>query len=208
VRDTATGIDKLTLQGHLAKDGERLHRYIAAKVPSDLRSVISADDILQEVCIAAFRGASSFRADGPGALTRWMTTLANRKLLDALKSARALKRRGQYRDLRIAERRESSMIDLFARIAPHRRTPSSEAATKEAVQAVRTALAGLPDDRRQAVWMRHIEGRSVADVARAMRRTVPAVHSLLFRARMQLGERLGRASKYFTDARSSETNEK
>ena len=196
-------IDKVALQEFLMNDAERLHRYVTAKIPPDLASVTSADDILQEVWIAAFRVLSNFRMDGPDALARWITTLTNRTLVDTLKTARGLKRCGRQPDVRMADRRESSMTELFHRIAPSRPTPSSETSTKESVQAVRTALAGLPDDRRRAIYMRHIEGRSVAEISRTMQRSMPAVNSLLFRARRDLCDRLGRASKYFSDVPSS-----
>ena len=197
-------VDKVGLQEFLMNDAERLRRYIASKIPHDLRMVATPDDILQEVWIAAFRKIAHFRADDLNALSRWLTTLANQRLVDTFKAARRLKRRGPSPDVRIAGNRESSLVDLLDRIAPSKRTPSSEASSKETVQAVRLALADLPDDRRRAIYLRHIEGRSVVEISRKMHKTVPAVHSLLFRARKQLCECLGRASRYFSDVPSSE----
>lgn len=192
-------LDGLALQEFLIRDAGRLRRYVASKIPLELSSVASPDDVLQDVWITAFRGMRSFRADGPDSLARWVTTLTNRRLVDTIRAARALKRRGQCPDVRMADRQETSMLDLFDRVAPSKRTPSSEVSAKEVMHAVRVALAALPADRRRALWMTHIEGRSVEETARAMHKTVPAVRGLLFRGRKQLGERLGEAGRFFSD---------
>jgi RNA polymerase sigma factor (sigma-70 family) len=192
-------IDETALQEFLIRDAGRLRRYVASKIPPDLRSVTSPDDIAQEVWIAAFRSASEFRANEPDALVRWVTTLANRRLVDTFKTARRLKRRGPIPDVKLADRRATSFVDLLDRVGSSNRTPSREASAREVAQVVRVALAGLPDNHRSILWMRHIEGRSVAEIAQHTRRTVPAVHSLLFRARKDLSDRLGRASRFFSD---------
>ncbi len=196
-------VDEVALQAFLTADSERLRRYITSRIPPDLRAVASPDDLLQEVWISAFRGLSEFRADGPDALARWSTTLANRRLIDTFKAARALKRRGARRAVRLEYDRESSMVTLFDRVAPCLQTPSSEVSAKEAARAIRIALASLPDDHRRVIWMRHIEGHSIAEIAEVLHRTEAAVGSLLFRARKQLGTRLGRASKFFSDVSSA-----
>jgi RNA polymerase sigma-70 factor (ECF subfamily) len=192
-------IEETTLQEFLIRDAGRLRRYVASKIPADLRSVTSPDDITQEVWIAAFRGVSEFRADEPDALVRWVTTLANRRLVDTFKTARRLKRRGPIADVKMGDRPATSFVGLFDRVGSSNRTPSGEASAKEVAQVVRIALAGLSDSYRSILWMRHIEGRSVAEIAQRTRRTLPAVHSLLFRARKELSDRLGRASRFFSD---------
>ena len=199
----ANTLDKATLQEYLLKDAPRLGRYIASKIPRDLGDLTSPDDIMQEVWITAFRGLSSFRADRPDALARWITTIANRRLIDAFRATRALKRRGRILDVKIADHRRSSMIELFDCVSLYTHTPSSEISQKETVGAVQLALASLPEDRRRAIWMRHLDGYSVAEIARKMQKTVPAVHSLLFRARKELAEHLGRASRFFSGGPSS-----
>ena len=200
-----TNISEPALQEYLLQDAKRLRGYISAKIPCDLASVLAADDVMQEVWLTAFRGRATFRADRPDALARWITTLTNRRLVDAFRAARALKRRGQAPFGRAADNCASSMIDLFDQLSSKPHTPSSEASRNEAVQAVRLAMAGLPEERRMAVWMRHIDGCSVADIAKKLEKTIPAVHGLLFRARRQLSDQLGRASRFFSDGSSDGT---
>ncbi|MFH1417610.1 MAG: RNA polymerase sigma factor [Planctomycetota bacterium] len=181
----------------------RLRNYLAMRIPSELRRLISAEDVLQEVWIAAFQGLSGFRADGEDALDRWLTCLAQRKMVNAINTATRVKRGGRLRIVHEADR-ASSLADLFARVVSPGRTPSSEAAATEAVDAMQIAIASLPDARREAIWMRFIEGRSPDAIAQAMGRTKSAVNGLLFHGLRQLQAQLGNAGKYLSDAASSD----
>ena len=188
------------LQELLLTRANRLHRQAARKIPPRFKSVISAEDILQEVSIAAFRGLPSFRADRPDAFDRWMTTLVERKVVDACRAARTLKRGGGRPTVKNRRSRASSLADLFDRVASSGRTPSREVSAKEAVHAVQIALGSLPGDRRRAIWMRHIEGLSRAEIAKAMHKTDAAVNSLLFNGLRQMRRRLGQATAFFSNA--------
>ena len=161
---------------------------------------MSADDILQETWIAAFRHVGSFRANRPDAFDRWITVIAERKLIDACKGARRLKRGSTQRAAQPKPHQTTSWMDLFSYVASQERTPSRVMSAKEAQCAVQVALSSLPEDRRRAVWMRHIEGRSVAETAEAMKKTPAAVTSLVFNGLRQLGRQLGQAAKFFSDA--------
>ena len=196
----AREIDNAKLEELLLAGADRLRRHVAGKIPSDLRQVISPEDVLQEVWIAAFRGMGSFRADRPDAFDRWMTLLVGRKLIDACRAARALRRGGNHRVMRVNPDRATSLEGLFRRAVPTCRTPSREVAAAEAIHAVQMGLATLPENRRRAIRMHHLEGRSLAETAEAMDKTLPAVRSLIFNGLRQLGRQLGRAAKFFTDA--------
>ncbi len=198
-------IDEDTLQAHLATHAERLRRYVTARIPRDGGGTpIAADDILQEVWIAAFRGVSSFRAAGPEALDRWLMTIANRKLLDELKCMARAKRGGHVRVFHGAQGRRTSYAGLFAGIGVSQRTPSRDASDREATLAIQIALGRLSQNRRRAVWMRYIEGRLPQEIAHEMHRSVSAVNSLLFHGLRELRERLGDPNRFFSDVPSSE----
>ena len=53
------------------------------------------------------------------------------------------------------------------------------------------AIASLPDTQRMAVVLRRYEQLSYEEIAKLLKLTVPAVKSLLFRARTTLRELLG-----------------
>jgi RNA polymerase sigma-70 factor (ECF subfamily) len=67
-----------------------------------------------------------------------------------------------------------------------RLTPSSQAIEREQAQALQQALQRLPEDYRQALVMRYLEGRSFEEISQALQRTPAAVRKLWLRALKQL----------------------
>ena len=58
--------------------------------------------------------------------------------------------------------------------------------------AIETAIAQLPETQRMAVVLRRYDELSYEQIAEVLNQSVPAVKSLLFRARTELRVRLGR----------------
>ena len=129
-----------TLHKELLPRVPRLRRYVQRKIPSRLRATVSADDILQETWVAAYRTVSTFTPVGPNAIERWLTTIANSKLVDAIRCAQRLKREGKRRHVHDTQQRLSSFTGLFARIQAPQKTPSSEYRAIERAHAVSIAL--------------------------------------------------------------------
>ncbi|GAG06746.1 unnamed protein product, partial [marine sediment metagenome] len=183
---------------------ELLRTYVQKKVPRRFRHVISADDVLQEVWIAAQRTVSAFEPRGSNAIDRWLQTIAKSKLIDALRTAQRLKRGGDRCLVRDAKARLTSLSSLFARLQTSQRTPSKEFQTSEAAHTLRILLNMLNAASRTAIELRYVNDLSHAEIAREMGRSEAAVNSLLYRGRRDLRELLGSASRYFSDTRSSE----
>jgi RNA polymerase sigma-70 factor (ECF subfamily) len=62
-------------------------------------------------------------------------------------------------------------------------TPETVLAAREIAEAVNAAMEALPDDLRQAVTLREIEGVSYEEIATAMECPIGTVRSRIFRAR-------------------------
>ena len=62
-------------------------------------------------------------------------------------------------------------------------TPETVLAAKELAAAVNVAMEALPEDLRQAVTLREIEGLSYEDIAEVMGCPIGTVRSRIFRAR-------------------------
>lgn len=185
----------------------QLRRYVHRQIPSRLRAMVSADDILQEVWIGAYRTVPSFTPDVPDAVERWLATIAKSKVVDAIRTARRLKRGGDRRQIRNIAQRLTSFTELFARIRSPQKTPSSEYSAIEIEHAVSISLNRLREDRRRAVHMRYIEERSHKEIAEEMGKTEAAVNSLLYNGLRDMRSFLGDANKYFSDGGSSEAGE-
>ena len=154
---------------------EPLHAYVSRRIPADLRSWLGVEDVLQEVWSSAFRAWAHVRLTGPNCVERWLMTITKRKLVDALRMARRLKRGGAAVTLRSTFSRASTHMDLFCRVTSAERTPSSTEAAAEAVTAIQVALRSLSPSHRRAVTLTQIEGRSDAAAAELMGISIPAL---------------------------------
>jgi RNA polymerase sigma-70 factor (ECF subfamily) len=179
---------------------DRLRGLVAGKIPARFQSILSADDILQEVAMAAERTLGSLvDRDNERAIDRWLTHIAMSKTVDALRSVRALKRGG---GIFIGEGRFMSFSNIFANAPSAQKPPSSDVRSAEAAQAVTKALEQLSPDRKQVVELRFIAGLSHADIAARMGKTEAAINSLLFHALRQLRMILGGPELYLSGTAS------
>lgn len=189
--------DEVALTMLLTESRSRLCARLFRKIPTDLRGALDPDDIAQEAHVEVFRHIREFEARTPDAFDRWVSTIAVRKLRDAIKARRADRRGGG----RVAVgampgNLEDSMVALLDLIAGPDQTPSRSAARHEIVAAVQTAIDALPEDYRQAVWFVYLEGNPFAVAAQRMGRTERAVHNLCYKAKDRLREILGSDQRF------------
>ena len=69
---------------------------------------------------------------------------------------------------------EQSSARLEALLAADQTSPSGRFERQERLRRLADALAALPDDQRQAVELKHLQGLTLVEVARRMGRTVTA----------------------------------
>ena len=184
--------DQVALTVLLTESRGPLCARLLHKIPSDLRGALDPDDIAQEAHVEVFRHIREFEARTPDAFDRWVTTIAVRKLRDAIKARRADRRGGgRVAVSGVTGNLEDSMVALLDLVAGPDHTPSRSAARHEIVAAVQTALDELPEDYRKAVWFVYLEGNPFAVAAERMGRTEGAVHNLCYKAKDRLREILG-----------------
>jgi RNA polymerase sigma factor (sigma-70 family) len=124
----------------------------------------AAEDVVQDVLIRAYR---ALRADSrPMALRSWLYRIAHNRCLDELRG-------------------ERPTSELFEGVAVSE-APSVEFGRRERLRELVVDIQGLPPQQRSALVIRELDGLSYAELAEALDTTVPAVKSLLVRARMNL----------------------
>jgi len=128
----------------------------------DVRDPDEAEDITQTAFLDAFRALR--RGDEPERPQAWLLTIAQN----------AARRRYRTR----AGRPPEVELDAEFLAAPDRDGPSADD--------IRVALERLRPAQREALVLREIGGRSYVEIATAMDMSVPAVETLLFRARRAL----------------------
>lgn len=127
-----------------------------------------AEDVVQDALTRAYM---ALRADDrPMALRAWLYRVAHNRCLDVL-------RRGGRGQVVLTEE-----IDLGADLA----TLPELVAGRERLRQVVADIQDLPEQQRSALIIRELEGLSYEELATALDTTVPAIKSLLVRARMNL----------------------
>ena len=94
-------------------------------------------------------------------------------------------------EIRNRKHRPNVSLDDNPLLDPGQDDPTAiETSKQELVQAVRKALDALPENQRMAVVLNKWEDQSYDQIAEAMNLSVPAVKSLLFRARQAMKDSL------------------
>jgi len=151
----------------------------------------TAEDLAQEVFLRVFRARSTYQPTAK--FTTWVHTIANNVARDL--RDRAYRRR--ERGVPVSASASASQIGLdHLAVAASGLLPGRVADRGELQAVVQNAIGGLPERQRMALLLAKFEHCSLEDVAAAMDLTVPAVKSLLFRARDQLRTAL---AAYITD---------
>jgi RNA polymerase sigma-70 factor, ECF subfamily len=192
--------DEDALAELLAQNAAIVRRGLDGKIPRRWQSVLSVEDVMQETYIEAFLDVAHFEPREEGSFTAWLSTLAKRNLVDALRMLEAEKR-GKHRRAVQARPGDDSMGALYTELVCSNSTPSRQAARNEAGNSLLRAITQLPAIYRTVVEMYDLEQRSVDDVARAVGRSPGAVFMLRSRAHRQLGMLMGAASQFLSGAR-------
>lgn len=127
-----------------------------------------AEDALQDVFLRAY---GALRADGrPISLRAWLYRVAHNRCIDHLR------------------RPTPPPAEVFELSRRPLHDPIEEAERREDLRRLVADVRGLPGQQRSALLMRELDGLSYAELADALDVTVPAVKSLLVRARIGLVE--------------------
>jgi RNA polymerase sigma-70 factor (ECF subfamily) len=168
---------------------ERFSDYLRllARVELDprLRRDCDPSDIVQIVLLKAHLARESFQGKTTEEMAGWLRQILANTLADALRA----RLRGK-RDVRIEVSLEQSLEQSSERLAacvPGREpTPSAVLETAERGLRLADAVAQLPVPQREAVLLKHFEGRTLMEVSEQMERSAASVASLLRRGLARL----------------------
>jgi RNA polymerase sigma-70 factor (ECF subfamily) len=179
---------------HDLLESYRNYLMLLASIRTDrkLRSKLGDSDLVQETLIQANHDFHQFRGASEAELTGWLRAIMSKK--------KALLARHYFgtaaRDPRFEQQMQLEMNEssrqLDRAFFVDETSPSRLAAGRERAVLLADALAALPDHYRQVVVLHHVQGYSLAEVAREMDRTIDSVKKLWARAMVQLRTSLKR----------------
>src|SRR3954467_7410132 len=145
---------------------QRLFAYVRQMLSGASRQ--DAEDVLQDVFVRAY---GALRTDGRAMNVRaWLYRVAHNRCIDHLR------------------RPVPPPAEIFEVSRKPLHDPVEEAQRRDDLRRLVEDVGRLPDQQRSALLMREIDGMTYADLAVALDVTVPAVKSLLVRARVGLVE--------------------
>ena len=143
----------------------------------------TAEDLAQEVFLRVYRARGSYKPTAK--FTTWIHTIANNVASDLRQRSYRRREHGVPPSASVSSSRIG--LDQMA-VAASGLMPARVADRSELQAVVQEAVASLNERQRMAVLLAKFEHCSYEEIAAAMELTVPAVKSLLFRARDQLRE--------------------
>ena len=159
----------------------RIQRLIARMV----RDTDLVEDIAQETFIRAYRALHQFRGDAQ--FYTWLYRIA---VNTAKKALLGLKHDPLVTEAALRPEAEEDETFQPGSEPIGEETPETLLAAREIAAAVQEALEALPEDLRQAVILREIEGLSYEDIAAVMNCPIGTVRSRIFRAREAISARV------------------
>lgn len=167
--DAARAGDRKALSALLSRYEGPIYRFGT----SLCRDPEKAKDVLQATLLAMARGLPTYRGDA--SLSTWLFTIARSF---CIKQQRTRKHAPALVSLDAED--DAATPELSDR-AP---LPDEALARRRMADAVQRAIAALPEDQREVLVLRDVEGLAASEVAEVLGLSVPAVKSRLHRARL------------------------
>jgi RNA polymerase sigma factor (sigma-70 family) len=152
IRNYMTAEPKKRVAGIVGDMGERLRRFVRARV----RSESDADDVLQDV----WQRLISTLDEGPvEQIGAWLYTVARNRIIDR-------QRKPQMASLdALAEETEDASLELPAFLVRDDKTPATEHRRNQFWERLHAALAELPAEQRQVFVWHELDGLSFQEMA-------------------------------------------
>jgi RNA polymerase sigma-70 factor (ECF subfamily) len=164
-----------------------------AAVGRRLRAKVDLDDLFQETHLQAVREFPRFQGDSAAAFLAWLRAIFASRLEKLLRRYLGTQARDLSREqeLTVAFDESSRLLGGLVPASPDP-SPSSQVSNEEELLRVTAAMEELPEDHREVLVLRHLEGLSYAEIAERMGRpTDEAARKLWARALEALRRRLG-----------------
>jgi len=179
VERTVAG-DQKAFELLVIKYQRRIQRLIGRMV----RDVDLVEDIAQETFIRAYRALAQFR--GEAQFYTWLYRIA---VNTAKKALMDLKRNPTVSENSFKSDDDDETSPLENELTSPD-TPDAVLASKEIAQIINSALEALPEELRQAITLREIEGLSYEEISEVMNCPIGTVRSRIFRAREAISQKV------------------
>jgi RNA polymerase sigma-70 factor, ECF subfamily len=142
------------------------------------RRTEDAEDLLQEVLVRGFQSFATY--DRSLSFKGWMFTIIKNTYIDRFRRQRRLP---QEEPLWATRGVEEPVLSLDNPLCSVPLAPEDLLLRREAIEQVREAIRRLPEEMREVVELRDVEGLAYREIARVINRPIGTVMSRLYRGR-------------------------
>jgi len=187
----ACGGDGNALQELLCQCRPYIHLLVRSRTARPLRGRVDSSDMVQETQLRAARHIHQFQGRTEAEWLAWLARIAEREVVRQLRQHLGAQKRAVGREQPLVNAVDSQ--DGLSRLeawGQAQSSPSQAMLRDERALQLARALAGLPDDYREVLVLRHVEGLPFADVAARLGRSEGAARVLWTRALKRLRDAL------------------
>jgi RNA polymerase sigma-70 factor (ECF subfamily) len=166
-----------------------LHRLAQRQLEGRIAVRVDASDVIQQTFLEAHRSFPQFAGRNLRELVAWLEGILDHKVAGAIRDHALLQKRTVRRE-RSLDDSQGGGVPLKQQLDAGLSSPSQKAIRGEEAQRLAQALTALPNDQREAVRLRHLEGWALADIAQHLGRTPAATAGLIKRGMQSLRRRL------------------
>jgi RNA polymerase sigma-70 factor (ECF subfamily) len=174
---------------------ERYRPYLAllarVQLGRRLQGKVDAADLVQETFLNAHTHFDQFRGLGEQELTAWLRQILAAQLANLVRHYLGTQRRDVRLERDLAAEMEQSSHILDHGLLTRQKSPSEQAVHREEGVLLANALSRLPEDYREVLILRHLEGLTFPEAAQRMERSLDAVKKLWARGLDRLRRSLG-----------------
>jgi RNA polymerase sigma-70 factor (ECF subfamily) len=152
---------------------------------------LDSQDLMQEAWLAAHRGIGKFRGHSEPEFRAWLRTILASVLANQVRRYRGTLRRDLRLERALAVGLDRSSAALERCLVSPLSSPSDRASRREQSILLADALGRLPDDYREVIVLRQLEGLRFAEVALRMGRSEDSVKNLWLRALDRMRREMG-----------------
>ncbi len=145
---------------------------------TDVQSRVDPSDVVQRAFLDAHRDWSGFRGQAEPELVAWLRRILENNVSETVGEHVRAQKRSTRKEKSLTESGDRAMA---SNLAADQSSPSQRAMRSEAAVYLAQAVDTLPEDQREAIRLRYMEGWTLTQIAERFERSQVAVAGLLKR---------------------------
>lgn len=162
------------------------------QVESTFQGKFDPADLVQQAMMEAYRDAASFRGRTEAEFVGWLRKILAHVFAHEVRRYRGTKKRDVAQEISLEHSLGESAHRLRDMLSASQTSPSQHAVRHEEEGRLAAVLARLPEDYREVIILRNLQGLPHEEVARRMGRNPGAVRMLWTRALARLRDEMQR----------------